>query len=518
MSTSTYSPDDPILEFIQSRAEVDLDLVEEYAGMMADGVGFDPCDAITDGSRVYIWDGFHRGEAAKKSGTLLLVRQRPGTHEEAQWLALAANQKHGLKRSNADKQKIVRLALLHPAGAKLSDRQIAQHCGVNDKTVGKIRAEMESTAEIPQLETRIGADGRERHQPTYLSIWQLETKVKDWLGEKKTDQIAFLEEIKAKTSDGKEVFKTLCNSITEPYRSGELMQACNNVLHQLKMQQWRAERAERIRTMVCICGEQTLEPISDHDAIRCTACGQEWNSIASFTIAQETAPQPGEAEMMIPPDLDTAPRTPAAPDPAEISKQLYRALHSMQDAEERWNERRMHGMSDTALMEAIRYEFGIEGGSSGPGDNGHRRKGGADPRFWLGHSYGDRPPTLRGKALVAATRELLKVPYPINGKEPEPTPDTAADEFRRALTDTLAGELLKSNLNAWFAFIYLMESEQGRQAFLDQSEAERCRLAAEFAVSLIPGHDHGTVYHNAGLWLGRFGLLASMPAAEKEPA
>ena len=43
-----------------------------------------------------------------------------------------------------------------------SDRQIAAGLGVSDKTVGTQRKEMESTAEIPQLKTNIGADGKER--------------------------------------------------------------------------------------------------------------------------------------------------------------------------------------------------------------------------------------------------------------------------------------------------------------------------------------------------------------------
>lgn len=43
-----------------------------------------------------------------------------------------------------------------------SDRQIAKALGVSDKTVGSQRKELESTAEIPQLKTNIGADGKER--------------------------------------------------------------------------------------------------------------------------------------------------------------------------------------------------------------------------------------------------------------------------------------------------------------------------------------------------------------------
>lgn len=47
-----------------------------------------------------------------------------------------------------------------------SDRQIAAGLGVSDKTVGTQRKEMESTAEIPQLGTSLGADGKKRPRKT----------------------------------------------------------------------------------------------------------------------------------------------------------------------------------------------------------------------------------------------------------------------------------------------------------------------------------------------------------------
>src|SRR5918995_4722908 len=43
-----------------------------------------------------------------------------------------------------------------------SNRQIAAGLGVDDKTVGSVRATMEATAEIPQLDRTIGADGKAR--------------------------------------------------------------------------------------------------------------------------------------------------------------------------------------------------------------------------------------------------------------------------------------------------------------------------------------------------------------------
>lgn len=98
-----YHPNSLI--FIQSRAEINLSIVDKYTQMMRDGVVFDPVEGIQDESgNVFVWDGTHRGEAAKKAGLTLQINLRPGSRTEAEWLALTANQKHGLRRTNQDKQ------------------------------------------------------------------------------------------------------------------------------------------------------------------------------------------------------------------------------------------------------------------------------------------------------------------------------------------------------------------------------------------------------------------------------
>jgi hypothetical protein len=143
------------LMFIQSRATTHADLIEEYAEMMQAGIEFEAAFGLRDeAGQVYIHDGLHRGEAAKALGKLLLVEVKPGTKLEAEWLALTANQKHGLRRSREDKRRVVHTALLHPYGAQLSNREIGRHCGVDHKTVGKIRQELELSGEIPQIQTR----------------------------------------------------------------------------------------------------------------------------------------------------------------------------------------------------------------------------------------------------------------------------------------------------------------------------------------------------------------------------
>lgn len=156
------------LLFLQTRLEIDEATVAEYVEMMAAGIEFDPAQAIEDEAGfIYIWDGSHRGEAARQLDVPLRLNIEPGTEAEAEWLALSANQKHGLRRSRADKQFVVRQALLHPRGVQTSNRELARHCGVDHKTVGRIRAELEATGDIPPVTERtVTRDGVTYQQET----------------------------------------------------------------------------------------------------------------------------------------------------------------------------------------------------------------------------------------------------------------------------------------------------------------------------------------------------------------
>ena len=68
---------------------------------------------------------------------------------------------HGVHRTNADKRNDVKFALLHPNGCYLSNRQIARHVGVDNKTVAVIRRELEASGEICHTDTREGLDGKQ---------------------------------------------------------------------------------------------------------------------------------------------------------------------------------------------------------------------------------------------------------------------------------------------------------------------------------------------------------------------
>lgn len=104
----------------------------------------------------------HRLEAYKLALPDIPIETKviSGTLEEARWFSYGMNATHGLNRTNADKNRAVRLALQHPMGIDKSNREIAGHVGVDEKLVRRVREQLESTAALPQSTKRLGRDGR----------------------------------------------------------------------------------------------------------------------------------------------------------------------------------------------------------------------------------------------------------------------------------------------------------------------------------------------------------------------
>lgn len=70
---------------------------------------------------------------------------------------------HRRHLTTGQKKEAIRAALKHMPGQ--SDRAIGARLLVDSKTVAKERRKLEATAEIPQLKTRRGKDGKERRKP-----------------------------------------------------------------------------------------------------------------------------------------------------------------------------------------------------------------------------------------------------------------------------------------------------------------------------------------------------------------
>jgi hypothetical protein len=95
----------------------------------------------------------------------------------------------------------------------------------------------------------------------------------------------------------------------------------------------------------------------------------------------------------------------------QASRALLYALHSHSGASDRWQERMRRGLTDGQLLIAIGNEFGISGGSSGPGRWFEDHRGGSQPAFECGPKTGDEPAfRLEGVELLKAVRALLEIP------------------------------------------------------------------------------------------------------------
>jgi ParB-like chromosome segregation protein Spo0J len=131
----------------QPRMAIDQNVVAEYADLLESGTTFPPVQVVSDGAVFWLVDGFHRYFAHRKLARKEINAQVvTGLQEEAQWLSLAANKAHGLRRTNNDKAKAVIKALkMKP---DMSDNAIAGHVGVSQPTVSKYRASIEEARRV----------------------------------------------------------------------------------------------------------------------------------------------------------------------------------------------------------------------------------------------------------------------------------------------------------------------------------------------------------------------------------
>ena len=142
----------------QSRVSIDGNAVSDYASAYEASVELPPLVVFNDGVDMWLADGFHRWHASRKAlMSNINVDVREGTREDAQWFAIAANQTHGIRRTNADKRRAVVMGLkIHP---EWSDSMIASHVGVSHELVRTNRNSLADSASQPTL--RVTKGGRE---------------------------------------------------------------------------------------------------------------------------------------------------------------------------------------------------------------------------------------------------------------------------------------------------------------------------------------------------------------------
>lgn len=147
----------------QPREAIDEATVADYAEAMRDGADFPPVVVFNDGSAMWLADGFHRFHATRAAGfATIKIAEHQGTRRDAMLFGFGANAKHGLRETRTDKRRKIEVMLRDAEWVFWSDREIARKCGVSDKTVGAVRAELVGRAEIPHVDSRTDSAGRQQ--------------------------------------------------------------------------------------------------------------------------------------------------------------------------------------------------------------------------------------------------------------------------------------------------------------------------------------------------------------------
>jgi len=132
----------------QHRVTIHTSVVAEYAALMKAGEEFPPIRVWCDGDNYWLADGFHRVAAAKVAGlTRLVADVLHGTLADAQWDSYAANSTHGVRRTEEENRRVIRLALRHPNAARRSNVEIAKHLHIPEATLRRWRKSLSSSAD-----------------------------------------------------------------------------------------------------------------------------------------------------------------------------------------------------------------------------------------------------------------------------------------------------------------------------------------------------------------------------------
>jgi len=122
------------------RDQLNEQTAEEYGQAMKAGEKFPPIIVFQKGKQYFLADGMHRLEGAKQFGLKEIAADvRQGSRRDAILHAVAANHKHGLRRTNKDKRKAVEIVLDDKEWRKWSVNKIADLCHVSWDLVEAVR-------------------------------------------------------------------------------------------------------------------------------------------------------------------------------------------------------------------------------------------------------------------------------------------------------------------------------------------------------------------------------------------
>lgn len=147
---------------------LDFVTVQAYADDMEAGAVFPPVEVVSNGDMVWLVDGQHRVEAAKKVNLEKIeANVMHGDYRDALLVSCGTNAEHGKRRTNEDKRRKVMMLLEDEEWQGWSSRKIAEKCKVGHKFVDKLRNHTGAGASMEAERTFIH---HKTGQPTTMSI------------------------------------------------------------------------------------------------------------------------------------------------------------------------------------------------------------------------------------------------------------------------------------------------------------------------------------------------------------
>lgn len=126
---------------IQPRTDFNQSRVDDFINILRYGGTLEPVAVFNDGQIYWLSDGFHRLAAHRLVGAAQIeVNVHIGSFRDAILFAIETNAKHGIPLSLDERKKAATFLLSDPEWSMWSSRKIGQICGLDHKTVQKIRA------------------------------------------------------------------------------------------------------------------------------------------------------------------------------------------------------------------------------------------------------------------------------------------------------------------------------------------------------------------------------------------
>lgn len=147
----------------QPRVRMDDEYVDELTELYKGECELPDPVVFWDGETYWCADGHHRITAALKAGLKGLTFEIfNGDRTAAYVYACGANQRNGLRPTNADKRAMVNWFLNNKEWKSKGDRLIGDTCGVSHTYVKTVRAQVAATGNVSSgdAETRTGRGGR----------------------------------------------------------------------------------------------------------------------------------------------------------------------------------------------------------------------------------------------------------------------------------------------------------------------------------------------------------------------